>query len=266
MRKILISISILSIYALSSCGGGEEKPESSITDKPEEVVKDTLKKETELPQEGLTAIALWSTTLRESPVTKNVSWVKGGSVAFGNKLELTGDTANEGNTSFSKVKIASGQEGWIKDYLIAKDAKVGVVVETASIYKNPDIMSLDRDEKLEVGTFVAVLNGKEDIGFLQFYGKEKKIRGWVKEGSGISTDDLDIEVGLLRNDALAEEDLAMKVMKIQEILDNPEYMSSKLYADLAAKVQKEESEEDVMEMDEDVEEYVEDIISEDEGL
>lgn len=251
MQKLSIIFFSVTLVLFYSCTS-EETGESSITDEP--VVVDSDSSESiQKTEEEIIAIALWNTTLREAPVLEKVAWVKNGAFVYGDRLFLTGDTAMVGNTAFSRAKLLTGETGWVKDYLIAKDAKVSVVIEPTSIFDNPSIMALDRENRLETGQIVVVINDKDGIGFSKFYGKEKKIHGWIKTDSNVSSEDVDIEVALLRKAALEEEDPALQVIKIQEILENPDYMSSKLYAQLAAKVQNEVDEEEVMgEMDEEM--------------
>src|SRR6478752_3859964 len=82
--------------------------------------------------------------------------------------------------------------GWINEYMVATNAKVGVAIGDVSLYKNPDVMSVSSD-KVAVADIIAISGDKKD-GFRQVYGKEKKIKGFVNLFDKISSDPIDLKV------------------------------------------------------------------------
>lgn len=253
MRKIFYSfLSLGIILTLNSCGGDSETTEETATDLTEEVVDESNEEEVEEavvnPFEGKTAIAIRESWTSDKPGGKKegVKYLK--KFAFGNKLKMVGDTAKIGSGTYYKLITPDGTEGWASTWSIAPDAKVGVVVGTASIYQSPDITSVTSN-KLEAGEIVVLLNNDMGIGFNEFFTKNKGKKGWIKAGDKVSENDTDLELAIMISNANKNSDNVKKLNAYNEILENSSYASSPLYegltnlkTELEENIAKEESE------------------------
>ncbi len=235
MKKVFYSfLSLALVFSLYSCGGGESETEETTEDLTTEEVEETTEEEAAEeveevnPFEGKTAVALRDSWISDKPGGKKegVKWLK--KFVFGNKLQMLGDSAKIGNGTYFKVKTPDGTEGWSSTWSIAPDAKVAVVVKDASIYKSPDITSVT-SEKVPMGEIVVVLNNDMEIGFNEFFTKDKKSKGWIKAGSGLSESDTDLELAIMISSAEAQKDPEKKLAVYSEIVDNSSYAGSALY-------------------------------------
>lgn len=189
------------------------------------------------------AISLYTTWLKDE-LKKDAKANK--KVQFGTILEVL-DTASLENKHYTQVKVVDGTEGWIKTYLIAMDSKRAITTKEVSLYKDADILALS-DTKIPAGTMVAV-EDEEVAGYLYVIGSERRVKGYIKDKKGISTSDLNLEVGMLREKALALEGQS-KLDAVKAIVGNEDYMGSAFYGELKAMLPLEDLEEELEEVSE----------------
>ncbi len=216
-------LSLLFIGALFLASCDETAPESDSlldgeTQESETVVEETV-------SANPLAVSLYTTWLK-AELRKDAKANK--KVQFGTVLEVL-DTASLENKHYTKVKVVDGTEGWIKTYLIASDAKRAITTKEVSLYKDADILALS-DSKIPAGTMVAVEN-EEVAGYIFVIGAERKVKGYIKGQKGISDSDLNLEVGMLREKALALEGQA-KIDAVKAIVANEDYVGSAFYGEL----------------------------------
>ena len=247
MKKIT-SFGLVTLLGLTlaSCGGEDENPSSStITGDAAETKSEEnapAPSSTELP-----AISLMDNSLR----VKNGEELKwsANKVVFGQAVTVTGDTFKVDKNTYIQIKTTQGKMGWASPWCYAVDCKRAVATSTVSLFKAPDIMAVS-DSKLTLGDFVAVSN--EEVGgyveVTRMVGKSKKVE-WAKTGNSLSFEDIDIMLAQKRRLALAEKNEDRKISKINEILDNPEWMSSPIYKDLETMMAP------AQEMTEDIDDY-----------
>lgn len=179
------------------------------------------------------AVLLWNSSTISLP-SKEGKWVA--SYQFGNTLTLTGK--KEENTTekrtYLEVTGPDGKTGWINEYMVATNSKVGVAIGDVSLYKNPDVMSVSSD-KVAVADIIAISGDKKD-GFRQIYGKEKKIKGFVNLFDKISSDPIDLKVAVLYHQAMSKTSTDEQVKALQSILDDSSNSSSKIFGIVQSKL------------------------------
>lgn len=177
---------------------------------------------------GPSAVSVWDGhSLREGPDSKS-KWLA--SVSFGEKMTLLGESKSDDKRTYEKVVLLDGKEGWIRDDLIHKGGKFGVVTKSAQIYSRPSISNIS-DKNVEFATLVVVKQEKEE--FKEFIAKNDKSnnrkRGWVLGASTITTDETDIAVAVLLAKAKAENNRTKRKAMLESIYNNDSYKSSLFY-------------------------------------
>ena len=240
MKKIFLITFVSAL--LFSCTETDQPEQDSLLDGEK---TETAEAEDEAEKESVQAISLYSTWLK-GELKKDAKANK--KVLFGSVLTIV-DTASLDGKHYTQVKAVDGTAGWIKTYLIATDAKRDITTKEVSLYKEADILALS-DTKIPLGTMVAVEN-EEVAGYLYVIGAERKVKGYIKDKKSVSNSDLNLEVGMLRQKALAL-DGQKKLDAIQAIIDNEDYLGSAFYGALKS-----------MLPNQDVEEALEDVKDED---
>lgn len=129
-------------------------------------------------------VAVQGTTLRETPANKSkiVTYL-----SWGEAIEFPGEASEDGK--FTKIKLVSdGSEGWVKSYLVKKNAVAGVIATEIESYQRPDPMSRVL-QKLAPATMVLVLQTKGD--WVEIGGGRSIKNGWVKN-KAVSTEKQDV--------------------------------------------------------------------------
>lgn len=181
------------------------------------------------------AVLLWDGGIIDKANSKEGKWVS--SYQFGNTLTLTGETEEntEEKKNYTEVTGPDGKTGWINDYLIVKNAFVGVVINEVVLYKNPDVMSVSND-KVKKGEIISV-SAENKNGFREVYGREKKVKGFVNLIENISEDPLDLKVAVLFKKALWKKTVEEKTKELMSILDDPANSSSKVLEVVKSKLE-----------------------------
>lgn len=235
MRKFIVT-SFLGISSLLffACGENDSEKKSSLIEDNNTTSSTNTSSNNEVnttehnePVASQTVVALWNASIKEEG-KQSGKWKA--SYKYGETLTLLGEETVEGKRTFLKVRTIEGKEGWTSDYLIAKDAKFGVITEDVIIYSKPTPIGVSK-EKLKIGDFVAIYN-EEMNGYHEFHGKEKKIKGWIKKG--YSFNETDIEVAHFRQHILEEKDEERKQLLLQELEDNSDYQASPFYSIILA--------------------------------
>ncbi len=215
---------------LTACGG---ETDSSLTDEDSTAVADTLaeEEEHEAPStyEGKKAVALWNTSVRETPSDKG-KWLA--TVAFGEEVTLLGDTATTDGRLWVKVRLSDGMEAWAKESLYAVDAMKAVALTKVPLYKRPDF-STPKGESYEAGMIVAIYQeGME--AWREAVGEEKKLKGWVQSTKGFSFEAIDLVVAAQRKLAksTAAKDLKKGIEQYEQLLELEGITNSKFYDQL----------------------------------
>ncbi len=230
MKTLLIFPIVVALFF--SCGSDNSKKETTNSDNVDEPNSSNSDNKTDHANK---AVLLWDGGIIDKPNSKEGKWVS--SYQFGNTLTLTGETEEntEEKKNYTEVTGPDGKSGWINDYLIVKNAYVGVVINDVVLYKNPDVMSVSND-KVKKGEIVSV-SAEDKSGFREVYGREKKVKGFVNLLENISDDQLDLKVAVLFKKALWKKTIEEKTKELQTILDDPANSSSKLLEVVKSKLE-----------------------------
>lgn len=226
MRKLKSYLLVFCGVVMVSCSSSHTEPESSLIS--ENTTSADKHKTASSNKETTTAISLWETGIRSSPIKEKAKWIS--SIKFGEEVTIIGDsTLTEGNKdkTYLHIKLSDGKTGWDNSYLYAQDAVRGVVVSKLQLYDRPDILAMAK-ESIAEGQIVAIFNEGQD-DWKEVVGYNKKKKGWVNASEGLSTRDIDIKVSALM--ALLEktsDDIEREIL-ISQLLDDPKNETSVLY-------------------------------------
>lgn len=169
-------------------------------------------------------ICLWSKVgLRDIAGRKGAKYLS--TIYFGETVKFLGEKEKASdNKDYLKVELSDGQQGWVYDYLFAKNGKLSVLKNPLAMYKRPDVMEFTGN-KFKRGNIVVVLD--ENKGEWQkIVGFEKKNEGWIQKGNNFVYDALDIKLAILYNRAMNESSHSKKQKKLKLIVDNPAFQKS----------------------------------------
>lgn len=225
MKRILISL--FSGIALISCGGEEENTGNSLIEKAEKIssdsraVADSLAKSIEENKDPISYISLWNSSLRISN-PKGFKWSPT-KVKYGRSMSFLRDSL-VGKKKYALVELIDGKQGWINEYVVAKDARTAIVISPTNIYNAPDPLELTKN-KLAVGDIVVVYN--EQVGdYVEFVTEEKKTKGYLKAKGAFSSKSTDIESGIALGHILDMEPSVDQQKALEEFLENESYKAS----------------------------------------
>ncbi len=175
------------------------------------------------------AIALWNMSIRTEPGRGKGDWVV--SLDFGESVTVTADSAyiEDEDRLYRKVTLSDGKTGWAYTYLLAEKASKAVALGPVVVCKRPDLSTM-LSEKIQRGQVVAVSNDQKE-GWSEVATKEKKIQGWVKGTSNLSSDDMDVTVAILLDKALSQKEESKKIKMLENLVANDALSSSSLHTD-----------------------------------
>lgn len=181
------------MFLCYSCSGdtANGKPSEEI------VITEGVPDTSTIPLQSI-AICVWSEAgLREEAGRKKLT--KDGknnylvTIIYGERVEMLGEEQEVEGRNYMKVRLQDAQEGWVHDYLFEKNAQRAAMTDDAEIYRRPDFMTL-RDDQFKRGEIVAVIEKQGD--WIHVSGREKKKKGWIKQGNNMSMATRDVEVAL----------------------------------------------------------------------
>lgn len=217
---------LLTLAFLSGCGGsdaGSEGGDSSGAS------SSSAEGEADI-DDANSAVSTWDGHSLREEADKGSKWLA--SVSFGEKVELLGDSKEgpDGKYTFENVRLLDGKEGWVRDDLIHKGGKYGVVTKMSQIYKRPSVSNIT-DKSVDRGTLVVIKQNSDE--FVEFIAQNDKSnnrqRGWVLGNSAISSDEIDIAVAVMINKAKAEKVPAKRKQTLETITGNDAYQNSTFY-------------------------------------
>ena len=219
--KILVVASISII--MFSCGSGSEQSSADAAE--------TTSTEPAEPEVVATkAVCIWDEVSVRATADAKGKWLT--SISKGEVLEYLGEDApdaQDAKKTYSKIKLTDGTEGWSRKDFIIPDGEVAVFLESNTIYRRPDLLTVTEDEFSQMD-IVAVTTTQND--WVEVTGKRKEgtwiSTGWVK-GNKLSKDAVDVAVAKFGRLALTEEDPVKQVEKLKEILDNSDLRTSKFF-------------------------------------
>lgn len=228
MRISLLSI-ITVLFLLSSCKGNESKDQKSndtseTTTNTEEATTKTST-ESASTESGEAICLLDRLSIRDMP-TKKGKWLA--SMSLGEKVTFTGEKALDtvSKKEFYKVKLVDGKEGWTRADFIVVNGKVGVLLEDATVYKRPDLLT-KTDKKYSPMDIIAIVTTQGD--WIQVKGKRAEGKyieeNWIKS-SNISSSPVDIATAKFATSAMSKETMTERIKALKEIISNSDLSSS----------------------------------------
>ena len=177
---------------------------------------------------ALSAVCIWDNiSLKETP-DEGGKWIC--SISIGEVVtyleETKEDNSGKKPTSYVKVKLKDGKEGWAMADFIVLNSKPAAITEDIEIYSRPDL--LNKTGKSFIKMDIIAVKSEKD-GFIEVKGKRKGGKwiesGWLKSKS-ISYEAVDIAVAKFAGKALEISDLKKREEAINEILKNSDFKGS----------------------------------------
>ena len=231
---IVLLCLIVSVAFFSSCQKTQERQVAE--QEPAPVVEEVK----EIP-----AVCIWDDASVRTDASFKAKWIS--NMALGEKVIWLGTEkvdSTDKNRKFLKIRLSDGSEGWVWESAIATNAKPAVTYKEAPIYRRPDLLTVT-DKVFNVMDMVAVVGSDGD--WIEVVGEKSEKKGWIQSNL-VSTEEIDVAVGLLAGKALSEKDETKKKEKLQAIVDNPAFSASIFMEDL--KQQLNDAEPEDMEIEE----------------
>ena len=223
-------IFIFTFLFFTACGD-DNSGKSENSDTEEAATEEVASEEVAEPEpEDEIAICLWGQAgIRSAPGRgSDAKWVAG--ISLGEIAILTGNTKTvkdkDRERTYLEMTLSDGKTGWSYEYLYAVNGERAVVTKDIDIYKRPELTTFD-GEKFERGEVIAYLEGDKE-GWYEAFGKEKQKMGWIRSVDGVSTDEVDVTVGILIDKAMAEESPVKQQESLQNIASNNTFKQSQL--------------------------------------
>lgn len=214
MQRYLLLLTASLVWA---CG------ENSSSSKPPSATADSI------PAQPKMAISLWEQAgLRDKPGRDKSTKVLA-SINFGEKVLLTGNRAvdpADKDRPYVEVELADGKKGWTAENLLALNARRAVALDNLPIYRRPDLTTLGSDN-VPKDTLIALQEGEKN-GWIEFAGREKKVKGWIQSDARFSEDEVDVTVAIQLERALKEKDPDKQEALLAQIENNPTLRQSPL--------------------------------------
>ena len=224
MRVLNIIFTTVFAFLLVGCPEGETSADPA-------TVQEAVEPEPMIEEKP--AVCIWDKgSLRAAP-KRDGKWIS--AMALGEKITWTGheavDSTNK-DRKYYQVRLSDGTEGWASEYVVALDSEPAVVIAETAIFRRPDYLTVT-DNKFAPMDVVAISETRGE--WAQVMGAEKKRQGWIETGL-ISTEPVDIAVGLIAGKAMAISDPEQQREKLQEIIDNQAFGASVFHAKLKDKL------------------------------
>lgn len=229
--KISLFLMAFSVF-LYSCGDEE----TDQTEDMDDIEKTGDSGEPEDYEREAPIVCMWSkVSLKDSPTSKG-KWVT--TVYLGETATYTGitekDTTIVKGKDYAKIELIDGTTGWVDVRFFAIDATPYVVKDVSKLYKRPDILTATKKEYDKM-QFVVVLEEKGE--WMKVKGKRNQ-DGWFSEGwmkvNHLTNSNIDVNVAILANRAMAIGDKEKKIEALNEIIDNSDFSGSVFIKDISS--------------------------------
>ena len=205
----------------------------------------SCQKNTELPNVGSRAYAnkrvaavciVDEASLRNGPSAK-ADWIS--SIALGERITWLGisekDSAKE-TREYYKVELSDSSVGWTTSYALELGADPAVIVQRASLFRRPDLITVTSVE-FEPMNFVALL--ETDSDWLKVVGESRRKKGWVKRAA-VSLKEEDVAVGVLTSKILRVKDRDKRLQRLKDLVENAAFANSVFINDVAELMNKDD--------------------------
>ncbi|SEB73075.1 hypothetical protein SAMN04489761_1592 [Tenacibaculum sp. MAR_2009_124] len=234
MKKLYIAIMSVAVL-FTSC---KENAKNETKKETTETISEAVKKEDAKSNDAICLLEKLS--VRETPEAKG-KWLT--SMSLGEKIGLTGDETTDPKSKkvYVKVRLVDGKEGWTPVRFLAVDGKVGALLEDATVYKRPDLLT-KTDKKYSAMDIIAVTLTQDD--WVKVKGKRSEgeyiEEGWIKT-SNISENSVDIATAKYAALAVKKETMTDRIKALKEIIENSDLSSSTFIEALKVKISDYES-------------------------
>jgi len=228
--KTISSILFLSLFLLFAC---ENKPQQKTSEAEADAVDEATDEAASRSIDAATSdiqlgVCLWPEAGLRSIAgrSKDAKWIAG--MSFGEVVTLTGNAEEAGERNYLEMELSDGKLGWSYEYLFAVNALRAAATGTVDVYGRPDLSTFD-GKQFERGEIFAVVDGsKNENGWLEVFGKEKKTKGWIKENTNYSTEETDVNVAIMFSRAMLEKNPIAQVEKLEIISKGSAFANSPL--------------------------------------
>ncbi|MEL6730839.1 MAG: SH3 domain-containing protein [Bacteroidota bacterium] len=231
MKRIqtLLLLPLLLIF-LQSCGGGDDSKTTQDASKNEAsaVMDEEMSDDDEMASADK-AICLWGKAgLRDGAGRgKDLKYLA--TITFGEVVKLTGEAEEIEKRNYLEMELSDGKSGWAYDYLFAVGGERAVAFSSIDIFKRPDITTIT-SKKLERGQIFAVVPSDEE-GWMEVYGKEKKIEGWARlTEDAYSTDEVDVALAIKMDQIGDLKSTSEKKKELESLAGSSMFSSSPLFS------------------------------------
>lgn len=234
MKKLILSLLTIATLTISCKNNkSEEDVKDKNTSVSEVADSETQKKETA----NKIAICVYEGLSVRNKPSKEGKWLT--KMSLGEKITYLQEDVIDSlsKKSYSKIKLTDGKEGWTQSRFIVIDGKVGVLVEDASVYRRPDLLT-KTDKKYSEMDIIAIQKVQDD--WMHVKGKRSEgeyvEEGWIKS-SNISNSDIDIATAKFTLSALSSKgSMSEQIEELQKIVNNSDLSSSKFIPIIEEKI------------------------------
>ena len=214
-QKVFILILVVTSFLLYSCKN-EEEPQN-------------VGSRAYANKRVATVCIVDEASLRNGPSAK-ADWIS--SIALGERITWLGiseiDSTKE-TREYYKVELSDSSTGWTTAYALELRADPAVIVQRASIFRRPDLITVT-DAEFEPMNFVALL--ETDTDWLKVVGENRRKKGWVKRAA-VSLKEEDIAVGVLTSKIIKDKNKEKRMQRLEDLIENPAFINSVFIKDVA---------------------------------
>lgn len=228
--KTISSILFLSLFLFFACEDKPQQQSSAAADVADtDNTSDATARAVEAPTSDIQlGVCLWPEAGLRSIAgrSKDAKWIAG--MSFGEVVTLTGNSEEAGERNYLEMELSDGKVGWSYEYLFAVNALRAAATGSVDVYGRPDLSTFD-GKQFERGEIFAVVEGtKNEDGWLEVFGKEKKMKGWIKENTNYSTEETDVNVAIMFSRAMLEKNPIAQAEKLEIISKGSAFANSPL--------------------------------------
>jgi len=167
-------------------------------------------------------------SLRDGP-SAQANWIS--SIALGERITWLGIGEKDSlkkTREYYKVELSDSSIGWTTSYALELGADPAVIIQRASLFRRPDLITVTEVE-LEPMDFVALV--ETDTDWLRVVGENRRKKGWVKRAA-VSLKSEDVAVGVLTKKILKEKDKEKRLQRLKDLVENPAFANSVFIRDV----------------------------------